>query len=102
MNEEKVTTTEQVEPINNSTEKSAEQATPKEKPQINKTEKGVVFGCSLLNIRETPTIDGTVKGFIAKGTKVTIDQSQSTYEFYGITTKDGITGFCMQEFIKVY
>lgn len=68
----------------------------------NKNVKGVVVNCVLLNVRETPSINGTIKCTITKGTKVTIDEAKSTAEFDSIVTIDGITGFCMREFIKEY
>lgn len=77
--------------------------TPKKKPAGNKPVKGVVIGCEVLNVREKPDkVSGTPITTIPKGATVTIDESKSTDDFYKVTTKDDVAGFCMKSFIKVY
>lgn len=67
----------------------------------NRNKKGIVFNCLVLNVRRTPAINGVVETTIPKWTEVEVDETESTDEFYSITTKDGTTGFCMCEFIKL-
>lgn len=82
--------------------KADEQSDTKQKQQTNRSKMGVVVGCLLLNVRATPTIDGPVGSVLSKGAKVTIEESKSTDAFYKISTKEGVKGFCMRDFIKVY
>ena len=65
------------------------------------TKNGIVVDCTLLNVRQKPKNNADIKDTIAKGTSVIIDQAKSTDEFYKITTKDNVTGFCMKQFIRV-
>ena len=59
-----------------------------------------VVNCTLLNVREAATKASKVLCEINKDTKVTIE-SEVNDEWYEVTTKKGIKGYCMKEFITI-
>lgn len=59
-----------------------------------------VVNCTLLNVREAATKASKVLCEINKDTKVTIE-SEANDEWYEVTTKKGIKGYCMKEFITI-
>ena len=61
---------------------------------------GVVDNCELLNVRATASIDGEVVKVINRGTKLEINESESTSEFYKVKNKS-CDGFCVKNFITV-
>ena len=62
---------------------------------------GVVSGCSRLNVREAADADADIIGIIEEGSKVEIDKSKSTADFYKVYTAAGFEGFCMKKFIVI-
>ena len=62
---------------------------------------GFVTNCKKLNIREEPRIDATVVCEVDYLTELTIDENESTEEFYKVFTAAGIEGFCMRNFITI-
>lgn len=73
-------------------------------PPVEKTKKylrGIVANCQFLNIREKPSLSGDILGTIPNGSSVKIDESDSDSEFYKVSTKDNINGFCVRAFIKL-
>ena len=60
---------------------------------------GEVVGCEMLKVRETGYLDGSVICTIPKGTKVLVDEKESTLEFYKVCTESGAEGFCMKMYI---
>ena len=60
---------------------------------------GVVSGCDKLRVRNEPRFGNNVVCEIGKGTKVMIDRSQSTFDYYKIYTESGIEGFCSKTYI---
>lgn len=71
-------------------------------PAIMPNENGIVVGCLVLNIRQTPSEKGIIESRISKGTKVKVVVSESVGEFYKVVTKEGVYGFCVKQFIKLY
>lgn len=68
---------------------------------LNKTyDKGVVTGCDKLRVRSEPRFGNNVICEIDRGTKVMIDRSKSTFEYYKIYTETGIEGYCQKPYIK--
>lgn len=59
-----------------------------------------IVNCTLLNVREAATKASKVLCEINKDTKVTIE-SEANDEWYEVTTKNGIKGYCMKEFITI-
>lgn len=61
---------------------------------------GIVEGCERLNIRTKPNVKSDVVCVIKKDTKVEIDESKSTRDFYKVCSKD-FNGYCMKKFIAI-
>lgn len=76
-------------------EKPIEQAEPI------KIVKGVVANCSRLNVRKEPKKNAEVSTIINVGDKVEVEPDVSTAKWYKVTTKSGIEGYCMKEFITL-
>ena len=93
--EESIDTTETVEETEEVTEETEviEDKTPDEIP---KPVYGVV-NCSKLNIRRGPSIDTTSLCIVEGGSKLDIEQYNE--EWLKVLTEDGISGYCMREFI---
>ena len=62
---------------------------------------GKVNNCKKLNIRKLPSRDAEIVSELVEGSKVMIDEKESTELFYKICTEHGIEGYCMKNFIKV-
>ena len=62
---------------------------------------GKVDNCKKLNIRKLPSRDAEIVSELVEGSKVMIDEKESTALFYKICTEHGIEGYCMKNFIKV-
>jgi uncharacterized protein YgiM (DUF1202 family) len=62
---------------------------------------GVVVNCMNLNIRKDPTQASRSLGIIGSDTVVTVCDNKSVSGFYKVKTGDGISGYCMSEFIKL-
>lgn len=69
--------------------------------EITKPKTGVVANCLRLNVRKEPKSDGSIICTIECLTEVTIDEKESTNDFYKICTVSGIEGFCMKKFIAI-
>ena len=93
--EESLDTTETVEQTEVVTEETEviEDKTPDEVP---KPIYGVV-NCSKLNIRRGPSIDTASLCIVEGGSKLDIEQYNE--EWLKVLTEDGISGYCMREFI---
>ena len=59
---------------------------------------GVVVNCMNLNIRKDPTQTSRSLGIIGSDT---VCDDKSVSGFYKVKTGDGISGYCMSEFIKL-
>ena len=86
--EESIDTTETVEET-----EVIEDETPDEVP---KPVYGMV-NCSKLNIRRGPSIDTASLCIVESGSKLDIEQYNE--EWLKVLTEDGISGYCMREFI---
>lgn len=62
---------------------------------------GVVVNCMNLNIRKEPTQASQSLGIIGSDTVVTVCNNEPISGFYKVRTGDGISGYCMSEFIKL-
>lgn len=65
---------------------------------------GVVTGCNKLYVRKHPSVttQSECLGIIDEGTEVTIDMdSGTTNDFYKVTTRDGLNGYCMKKYINI-
>ena len=63
--------------------------------------KGVVSVCEKLNMRKEANKESDVVTILSKNTEVKINLSESTDDFYKVTTSMGFEGFCMKKFIYV-
>ena len=91
------TVEEVIEPVEETVEEAVEEVTEvEEKP----TE--VAFGkvnCSKLNVRKEPSINSVPLCVIEHGTRMEI--SEFNGEWVKILTPDGVSGYCMREFIDL-
>ena len=62
---------------------------------------GIVTNCVRLNVRETPIITAKILSEVDVNSKLMIDETESTEEWFKIYTETGIEGFCMKKFIAV-
>ena len=65
------------------------------------TRKGIVVDCFRLNVRKKPKSNAAVLAEINKSAEVTVHEEGSTDDFYKVTTKSGVEGFCMKKYIKI-
>lgn len=65
------------------------------------TLEGVVSGCTQMYVRSEASIGSEPLGVIKSGTKVQIDETNSTIDFYSVCTETGLEGFCMKKFISI-
>lgn len=62
---------------------------------------GVVVNCMNLNVRKDPTQASRSLGIISSDAVVKVCDDESVSGFYKVKTGDGISGYCMSEFIKL-
>lgn len=63
---------------------------------------GIVTGCAKINVRATPELNANKDNVICeieKGTKLKVDDTDSTDEWFKVYLENGIEGFCMKKFI---
>lgn len=63
--------------------------------------KGIVSGCSRLNIRKEPSLTGEVVCEVSKGTALMVDTSKSTEDWFRVYTETGVEGYCMKNFVTI-
>lgn len=61
---------------------------------------GVVSNCVQLNVRKKPDKKSDVVCILNYNEEVTINDSKSD-KWFEITTKNGVKGYCMKEYIKI-
>ena len=62
---------------------------------------GIVANCVRLNVRETPIITAKILSEVDVNSKLMIDETESTEEWFKIYTETGIEGFCMKKFVRI-
>ena len=64
---------------------------------------GMVVNCMNLNIRKDLILSTNIDNIniISSDTVVTVCDNESVSGFYKVKTGDGISGYCMSEFIKL-
>lgn len=62
---------------------------------------GVVDDCTMLNVRKEPDAEAEIVCVLKVQSEVTIDEKESTKDFYKICTAAGAEGFCMKKFIRI-
>lgn len=68
---------------------------------VNETAMGFVSGCEKLFVREKPGKEFNHITIIPKNSEVKINLTDSTEEFYKVTTSMGFEGYCMKKFITI-
>lgn len=61
---------------------------------------GTVSGCTLLNVRENPSLNAKILSTIKKDSTVLVDLVNSTDEWYKVIVNDQ-EGFCMKQYITL-
>lgn len=62
---------------------------------------GTVVKCDMLNVREKPNRAAKVLEIISKGASVDVFTTESTNDWYKVSTAEGFVGYCMKEYIKL-
>ena len=62
---------------------------------------GKIRDCDKLNVREEPTTEAKVVCKLDKLSEVQVDKTNSTKDFYKITTATGVTGYCMKKYMTI-
>ena len=62
---------------------------------------GVVHNCAKLNVRKQPSKDSEIVFVLNEGSEISIDEENSTEEWYSITHASGVEGFCMKQFVAM-
>lgn len=65
------------------------------------TKLGVVFGCSLLNIRREPSIDSDIVGRVSSGVELMVDPDYTNVDWYKVHTEAGLVGYCMKNYVRM-
>lgn len=73
---------------------------PVEKKPVNKPVYGYVNDCSRLNIRKAPNINSAPLCVVDVNTKLVINESNSTADWYSVVTPSGVEGYCMRKFVR--
>ena len=93
-----------VEPIETVIVEETEQEVTEEivvEPVKSAKARGIVKGCNMLNIRQTPSMTANVVDIIGEGTEVEVELTESTEDFYKICTAAGSEGYCMTTYIEI-
>ena len=91
------TVEEVIEPAEETVEEAVEEVT-----EVEEKSTEVAFGkvnCSKLNVRKEPSINSVPLCIIEHGTRMEI--SEFNGEWVKILTSDGVSGYCMREFIDL-
>lgn len=62
---------------------------------------GIVTNCVRVNVRKTPIIAAEILSEVGVNSKLMIDETESTEEWFKVYTEIGIEGFCMKKFITI-
>ena len=98
------TVEEVIEPVEETVEEVIEpvEETVEEVTEVEENPTEVAFGkvnCSKLNVRKEPSINSVPLCIIEHGTRMEI--SEFNGEWVKILTSDGVSGYCMREFIDL-
>ena len=62
---------------------------------------GKISGFEKLYVRKEASKDSEPAGIITSETVLTIDEENSTEDFYKVTTNEGLEGYCVKKFVKI-
>ena len=75
---------------------------PEQSASTSEKIQGVVSNCKRLNVRkEAQKRTDNVLCIVSAGDVLTIEKDRSTNAWFYITTSDGVSGYCMKEFVVV-
>lgn len=95
---------ENVNPVDETAEPVVTEETVETEESVKTMMSGIVVNCEKLNLRKSPLKDSDGANVITTllaGTAVVINESDSTPNFYKVTTENGLEGYCMKQFIKL-
>ena len=69
--------------------------------EVSATTFGVTHNCTTLNVRESADKDSESLCVVKSGTKLMVDLSKSTDDWYHVYTPEGAEGFCMKKFVSL-
>ena len=82
------------------TDTEADKSKSKKKNKKSKTVMGTVANCKVLNIRNSPSLEGEVIGVVYAGDKLRLDIVKSTNDFYKVIGNSGGYGYCMRDYVE--
>ena len=95
----------QTEPVTETKTEVTEVPTEAETEPVTEPEvtplKGVIFGCTKLNVRKEASVDSEVLTVINKGEEVEFTETDTVTGFTKVATSTGVEGYCMTKYIKV-
>jgi hypothetical protein len=66
------------------------------------TVKGVVYGCSKLNVRAAASLFAEIVCVMDVKSEVMIDVNKSDNEWFYVCTASGIEGYCLRKFVEAH
>jgi hypothetical protein len=66
------------------------------------TVKGVVYGCSKLNVRAEASLFADIVCVMDVKSEVMIDVNKSDNEWFYVCTASGIEGYCLRKFVEAH
>lgn len=79
----------------------ADKPKSKKKNKKDKTIMGTVVNCKVLNVRNSPSLEGEVIGVVYAGDKIRLDIVKSTNDFYRVVGNSGGCGYCMRDYVEI-
>ncbi len=83
--------------VNDATNEKKEALQPKADAPVY----GTVVNCKNLNVRKRPNQKSEPVLIIGAESKVKVDKSKSTAEFYKVCTASGAEGYCMKQYVQI-
>lgn len=75
---------------------------PEEVTETAKETVGVVNdSCTALNVRKEPSLEAEIICSINSGSKLVVDEAESTDDWVKVCAETGAEGFCMKEYVTV-
>lgn len=62
---------------------------------------GMVSNCESLRLREEPNTNSNILAILDAKTLLLIDSEGSTEDFYKVYTEQGLSGYCMKDYVSI-
>lgn len=72
-----------------------------EEPVVKKTRTGYISGCELLNVRKEPIPTAPVITVLNTSDSFAVRDEDNNSLFYKVETSDGVSGYCMKQFVAL-